>query len=73
MEPGFSVERVVEKCPFTLTGADFYALASDAMLNALKRKIKDVDAGSGGSYVYNNNSFKMLNLNSPYVIVVGYM
>lgn len=41
----FNMETFVEKCPFTLTGADFYALASDAMLNALKRKIKLLDAG----------------------------
>lgn len=40
------MEQFVEKCPFTLTGADFYALASDAMLNALKRKIKALDSGT---------------------------
>ena len=28
---------IVEKCPFTYTGADFYAIASEAMLNAVKR------------------------------------
>lgn len=35
----------MEKCPKNLTGADFYALASDAMLNALKRKITMLEAG----------------------------
>jgi peroxin-6 len=42
----FDLEEFVEKCPFTLTGADFYALASDAMLNALKRKIKQLESGN---------------------------
>jgi len=32
--------KVVEKIPFTYTGADFYALCTDAMMNAIKRKIK---------------------------------
>ncbi|CCE83272.1 Piso0_003844 [Millerozyma farinosa CBS 7064] len=31
------------KCPFTFTGADFYALCSDAMLNAMTRIATDVD------------------------------
>lgn len=30
--------RVAEQCPFNYTGADFYALCSDAMLNAMLRK-----------------------------------
>ena len=42
---GTDLERVVEKCPFTMTGADFYALCSDAMLNALKRKIEMLEKG----------------------------
>lgn len=39
----FQLESVIEKCPFTLTGADFYALSSDAMLNAVKRKIQELE------------------------------
>lgn len=39
----FDLETFVENCPFTLTGADLYALASDAMLNAIKRKIKQLE------------------------------
>ena len=35
----------MEKCPYTLTGADFYALSSDAMLNAVKRKIQELELG----------------------------
>lgn len=35
--------QVAEKCPFTYTGADFYALSSDAMLNAMTRTAGEVD------------------------------
>ncbi|CAG2184765.1 PEX6 [Mytilus edulis] len=38
LEKNLELRNVVEKCPKNLTGADFYALASDAMLNALKEK-----------------------------------
>lgn len=34
---------IADKCPFNLTGADFYALASDAMLKAMTRKANEVD------------------------------
>ena len=40
------MDEFVDKCPFTLSGADFYALASDAMLNAVKRKIQSLNAGT---------------------------
>lgn len=43
LAPTCSLERVVEHCPFTFTGADFYALCSDAILNAMKKKIADID------------------------------
>ena len=33
--------------PFTYTGADFYALCTDAMLNGIKRKIAELDAAYG--------------------------
>jgi len=42
----FNMDEFVDKCPFTLSGADFYALASDAMLNAVKRKIQSLNAGT---------------------------
>ena len=41
----FNLDSIVEKCPFTLTGADFYALSSDAMLNAVKRRIQELELG----------------------------
>ncbi|XP_072031477.1 peroxisomal ATPase PEX6-like [Amphiura filiformis] len=39
------LEGIAESCPTGLTGADFYALCSDAMLNAVKRKITQIQAG----------------------------
>ncbi len=34
---------MVKSCSFTFTGADFYALASDAMLYGLKRQIAAIE------------------------------
>jgi len=34
---------VAEACPFNYTGADFYALCSDAMLKAMSRKAQEID------------------------------
>ncbi|EPQ30691.1 uncharacterized protein PFL1_01592 [Pseudozyma flocculosa PF-1] len=34
---------IAEQCPFNLTGADFYALCSDAMLKAMTRKASEID------------------------------
>ena len=39
-----SLRRVAERLPFTYTGADLYALCSDAMLKAISRKAADIDA-----------------------------
>src|ERR1700728_1412009 len=44
MSPTLSLRRVAEKLPFTYTGADFYALCSDAMLKAVTRQASAVDA-----------------------------
>ena len=38
-----SLRRVAETLPFTYTGADLYALCSDAMLKAITRKASTVD------------------------------
>lgn len=35
---------IAEQCPFNLTGADFYALCSDAMLKAMTEKAEEIDA-----------------------------
>jgi len=44
MSPTLSLRRTAEKLPFTYTGADFYALCSDAMLKAVTRQASAVDA-----------------------------
>ncbi|MCJ1485537.1 peroxisomal assembly protein [Schaereria dolodes] len=44
MHPAMSLRRVVESLPFTYTGADLYALSSDAMLKAITRQAAAVDA-----------------------------
>lgn len=45
LSPGVQLENVVKKCPLNLTGADFYALSADAMLNAIHRKIDELGVG----------------------------
>jgi peroxin-6 len=41
--------RIAEQCPFNYTGADFYALCSDAMLNAMSRKADFLESKIGRS------------------------
>ncbi|KAJ2370879.1 peroxisomal assembly protein [Coemansia sp. RSA 2610] len=38
------LRSVAEQCPFHYTGADFYALCSDALLKAMLRTVDEVDA-----------------------------
>lgn len=35
---------VIEQCPLTFTGADFYALCSDALLCAMKEEIDRLES-----------------------------
>ncbi|KAI1382080.1 peroxisomal biogenesis factor 6 [Hypoxylon crocopeplum] len=44
LHPAVSLQSVAEHLPFTYTGADFYALCSDAMLKAVTRQAALVDA-----------------------------
>ena len=44
MHPEMSLRRVADSLPFTYTGADLYALCSDAMLKAITRQSAEVDA-----------------------------
>ncbi|KAI8377091.1 P-loop containing nucleoside triphosphate hydrolase protein [Choanephora cucurbitarum] len=37
LHPDLDLRKVAERCPFHYTGADFYALCSDAMLKAMTR------------------------------------
>ncbi|KAI4647856.1 hypothetical protein J4E93_004267 [Alternaria ventricosa] len=43
LHPSLSLQRVSQGLPFTYTGADMYALCSDAMLKAITRSAKIVD------------------------------
>lgn len=43
LSPEVDLSKVAEKCSFTFTGADFYALCSDALLNAMTRTAAEVD------------------------------
>jgi len=44
LHPQLQLSSVADKLPFTYTGADFYALCSDAMLKAVTRQASSVDA-----------------------------
>ncbi|KAK5988966.1 ClaPEX6 [Cladobotryum mycophilum] len=44
LHPSVSLASVAQRLPFTYTGADFYALCSDAMLKAVTRQAAAVDA-----------------------------
>ncbi|KAF2238085.1 AAA-domain-containing protein [Viridothelium virens] len=44
LNPSLSLSRIAETLPFTFTGADLYALCSDAMLKAITRQARAVDA-----------------------------
>ena len=47
LEPSLDLKAIAEQCPFNYTGADFYALCSDAMLKAMSRVAEAVDARIG--------------------------
>jgi peroxin-6 len=43
LDPDLDLARLADQCPFNYTGADFYALCSDAMLNAMSRKAEALE------------------------------
>lgn len=43
LHPDLDLMRVAERCPFHYTGADFYALCSDAMLKAMTRVANTIE------------------------------
>lgn len=57
LEPNLDLRGIAEQCPFNYTGADFYALCSDAMLNAMLRKASEVDAKIGNINISQHNHF----------------
>ncbi|KZV91614.1 AAA-domain-containing protein, partial [Exidia glandulosa HHB12029] len=56
LHPDLDLGDIAERCPFNYTGADFYALCSDAMLKAMSRKAQEVDAKIGSSWSAINES-----------------
>jgi len=52
LDPGLDLRLVSEKCPFNYTGADFYALCSDAMLSAMSRKAEVVEQKIGKPSIF---------------------
>lgn len=44
LDPKLSLRRIADALSFTYTGADLYALCSDAMLKAINRRVSAVDA-----------------------------
>lgn len=49
LDPFLDLAVVASQCPFNYTGADFYALCSDAMLKAMSRKAEEIDTKLGKS------------------------
>ncbi|XP_075352753.1 peroxisome biogenesis factor 6 isoform X2 [Mycteria americana] len=45
LDPSVNLPTILEKCPAQLTGADIYALCSDAMMCAVKRKVEWIEEG----------------------------
>lgn len=50
LAPETDLAKLAEQCPYNYTGADFYALCSDAMLKAMTRKATEVDNRIGASW-----------------------
>jgi peroxin-6 len=47
LHPDLDLRQLAERCPFNYTGADFYALCADAMLNAMSRKAEALEQKIG--------------------------
>ena len=43
LAPDCDLRSIVRQCPFILSGADFYALTMDALMNAIRRKLIDLE------------------------------
>ena len=51
LHPALSLQRIAEACPFHYTGADFYALCSDALLKAMSRKAEELEEKIGTRFI----------------------
>ncbi|XP_014893360.1 peroxisome assembly factor 2 [Poecilia latipinna] len=45
LDPAVNLQDMVDRCPTHMSGADLYALCSDAMTAAIKRKIQQINDG----------------------------
>lgn len=45
LDPAVNLLTVLDRCPAHLTGADLYALCSDAMMFAIRRKVEWIEEG----------------------------
>jgi len=52
LDPNLDLKDVAEKCSFNYTGADFYALCSDALLNAMTRKAGVLEQKLGKTFFF---------------------
>ena len=51
LDPGLDLSQIADRCPFNYTGADFYALCSDAMLKAMSRQVLVVEEKIGQYFI----------------------
>ncbi len=58
LAPNVVEERLLSLCPLNLTGADFYALSSDAMIHSMKRAIRNDEAGAAADGLVNMGDFE---------------
>lgn len=47
LDPKLDLRKIAQQCPVNYTGADFYALCSDAMLKAMSRTAQGIDKAIG--------------------------
>ncbi|KAG7452765.1 AAA-domain-containing protein [Guyanagaster necrorhizus] len=69
LHPDFDLSALAERCPFNLTGADFYAVCSDALLNAMTRKAEELEETIGlflvsANFAHANDTLSSARLNS---------
>ena len=64
LDPNLNLRKIAEQCPFNYTGADFYALCSDALLKAMSRKAEEIDGIIGVSCCL----FDLIIIVSPHLV-----
>jgi peroxin-6 len=62
LDPDLDLGEIADQCPFNYTGADFYALCSDAMLRAMTRVTTAIDSAID---ILNQTPLHQRNATSP--------